>query len=83
MGGGNGAGNGAGESPGTCAGAAVLLAHMQQVRPAHGDDQAMDGDIAVGRAVMSPSEGEDWRHGQAVVCDVSARCTVTAWPTLL
>ena len=32
----------------------MLLAHVQQVRPAHGDDQAMDGGIAVGQMVMSP-----------------------------
>jgi len=52
--GGNGAGSSVGESPGMCAGAGVLLAHVQQVRPAHGDDQAMDGGIAVGQMVMSP-----------------------------
>ena len=66
-----------------CAGAGVLLAHVQQVRPAHGDDQAMDGGIAVGQMVMSHSEGEERQHGQAVVCDICVRWIVTAWPTLL
>ena len=57
--GGNGAGSSVGESPGTCAGAGVLLAHVQQVRSVHSDDQAMDGGITVGQVVMSLSEGED------------------------
>ena len=81
--GGNGESSSAGESPGMCAGAGVLLAHVQQVRPAHGDDQAMDGGIAVGQMVMSHSEGEERQHGQAMVCDICVRWIVTAWPTLL
>lgn len=42
-----------------CAGSGVLLAHVQQVRSVHSDDQAMDGGITVGQVVMSLSEGED------------------------
>lgn len=55
----NGASRSAGESPEMCAGSGVLLAHVQQVRSVHSDDQAMDGGITVGQVVMSLSEGED------------------------
>ena len=69
----NGTSRGAGEGPETRAGAGVLLAHVQQVRPAHCDDQAMDGGITVGRVLTTQSEAEDWQHGQAMfvtsVCD--------------
>ena len=56
---------------------------MQHVRLAHSDEQAVDDGVAVGRVVMSPSEGEAQQHGQALVCDISVRWIVTAWPTLL
>ena len=39
--------------------------------------------ITVGRELMSPIEGEERQHGQAMVCDICVRWIVTAWPTLL